>query len=451
MSTDKHRGVPSPSFAALREFARISKKSARLSLLAWPVQTSRTLLFNSGLDSFWNKERLHEIFTGCLEELSAELGPAYNHLFEKFGATLDFDRHIMPLPFEEIRKILDRHAPDWSHEFIVDKKSLFVTTLCQIHAAVDESGKRWFFKIIKPQAKQKLESSINALREIEAVLGAFRFIPKAAAMVTKVEELRRMFQREVDLKFEQRTLERLRSSAESDKQAALRFPAVLTRMSNEDVLVFECMDGFPLNLRALDWKRLEVTRKFNWSAQPIQASVLKAFELGLVRAENDTEKLVMMKDGSIGVRYGWSIATPDGSDRRQAAHLIRALYAGDLSDLKDVLTRGTQAHAKRTAKAFQEKTHEFDRRMGELSSLGLVSFVDRAETTFAYSEGLGLELPKGFMDIAKSLHSLEGIGKPLIVKRSTSNGGPFGYPVRTASQEIILNTPIARARRLYGR
>lgn len=445
------RGAPSPSFAALRELARVYKVFLKQSLFVWPSRYGSSFVIDSALDGFWSRARLSEIFDQCIHELQAQLGPAYQSLFSSDGrgAVDERDGTIEPVAFREITATLDDEAPEWSHEFILDRQPALCSPLFQIHNAVDEHGQRWQIKVIKASARERLDSTLYALREIEATLRPLRGAKVAADLLAQVEELRRSLQRAANLNNERRVLQRLKNKVDGDKRITLRFPKVHHRFGSESVLIYEALEGQALSLETFDPEQLDAKSKLSLARQPLQASVLKAFEIGLIRKLSDTQKLVVMKDGAIGVRQGWATLVSDGKDRGQAANLLRALYVNDFSHVNDVLATGSLRAPK------SRKSHGTDgpwqQKMKDLAKGSQsYSLVELAEVTFHYTKSLGIELPTGFVDTAKSLQSLEGIGKPLVATRmSTAFWGVTGRSV--VAHEFTLNSQIPRARRLHRR
>lgn len=448
---NQSRGAPSPSFAALRELARVYKVFLQQTLFAWPTRYSSSLVVDTALDKFWNKARLGEIFEQCIHELKAQLGPAYQKLFNfddhGFSDEVETRVEFNPVDFREITDTLDEWAPEWSLEFILERQPIHCATLFQVHNAVDENGQRWQIKVLKPSARKKMESSLHALREIEAALKPLRNMKAPANLLAQVEKIRRTLSRSADLNIERRVLLRLKNKIAGDNKTSLRLPKIHERFGSEAVMVYEAMEGQAFDPETFDASRLDATRKLSLLRQPLQASLLKAFEIGLIRSRADTSKLVLMKDGSIAVSRGWAAVVPDGTDRTQAANLLRAFYVNDFSPLSDLLSKRRVSKAKEkdaVADNWQQKLKDMSKGI-ENSSL-----VERAAFAIEHAEAAGIELPLGFLDTAKSLQSLEGIGKPLVaVMKSMPFIATTGRAV--VAHEIALNTQISRARRLHRR
>lgn len=443
-------GAPTPTFAALRELARVYKECLQQAFFVWPARYSGRLIFDSALDSAWKRDRFSEIFDQCLHDLKAELGPAYQNLFSSAAMEQDLNAlSAAAVPLKEITDALDEYVPEWSHELILERKPLQSTALFQIHAAVDERGDRWNVKVIKISAKKKLESTLHALKEIEKAFKPFRAIPKAQAFLKQIEDLRRTLSRAADLNVERRTLLRVKSRHEGDKKVTLRFPKIHERFASDSVLIYEAIAGQAISVDRFHADILEASKKMQLAPRPLQATVLKAFELGLIRNHHDLQKLVVMKDGAIGVSQGWNSLIADGKDRGQAANLLRALYVNDFSVVNEVI----EGSAARTLSFTRDHglSLSWQQRLNELSKSGIRSnFVDMAQATIFYTQSLGIELPPGFIDTAKSLQALEGVGKPLVAHRVSV---PFlGAGSRAvAAYDVAFNSQQPKARRLHRR
>ncbi len=440
------RGVSAPSFAVVRELARVYKECLQQTLFVWPSRYSNSLIFDSALDSFWKKSRLSEIFEPCLNELKAELGPAYQHFFAIPKANEVDVYGAAAVSLRDITVTLDECFPEWSHDFVIDREPILSAALYQIHGAVDQEGHRWLVKVIKLSAKAKMESTLHALREIELTLKPLRRAQYAARLVQQLETLRRSLYREADLSLERRILLRMKSKIETDKKFGLRFPRINDSFANESALIYESLEGISLDCDTFDSQKIELGDRAFLARRPIQASVLKAFEMGLIRGHQDTRNLVLMKDGMIGVRYGWTRVVPDGADRTQVADLLKIFYAGDFSNLSQEMERAFPRASKNKSNpdataAWQQRLKE---RVAESTEFSLLDF---AVLILNHAESLGIALPQGFIATAKLIHSLNGIGKTI---------SPQSLSVRyegrvTTVQAVDLNSHIARACRIHSR
>ncbi|RZA22651.1 MAG: hypothetical protein EOP10_14865 [Proteobacteria bacterium] len=205
----KLQGEISPAFAALREAARLYQAVMSQTLIAWPLICAKGILLSSGLEAPLRKQKFSDLFEECLADLEAEVGPLYSIVFSRVHGSnpLRFDS-TRASSTAAVRKILDAADTRWEQTFTLDPAPLYVTPLFQIHRLKDVDGKFWQLKVIKPSAREKLNSTLNALRDIESVLRPFKNLPKVSELWNKVETLRLKAQREADLRVERRTLQR---------------------------------------------------------------------------------------------------------------------------------------------------------------------------------------------------------------------------------------------------
>ncbi|MES2745470.1 MAG: hypothetical protein V4655_08580 [Bdellovibrionota bacterium] len=205
----KLQGETSPAFAALREAARLYQAVLSQTMIAWPLICAKGILLSSGLEAPLRKQKFSDLLDECLADLEAELGPLYSILFSKVHGSnpLRFDS-TRATSLAAVRKILDSADPRWEQTFTLDPAPLHVTPLFQIHRLKDMDGKFWQLKVVKPASREKLNSALNALRDIETALRPFKTLPKISELWNKVENLRLKAQREADLRVERRTLQR---------------------------------------------------------------------------------------------------------------------------------------------------------------------------------------------------------------------------------------------------
>lgn len=230
LTVTKLREESPPAFAALKEWLRIYRATLSQAFVAWPFIYTKGILLGSGLESPLRKVRLGDLYDHCLADLEAELGPLYGEVFERLHGKnpLRFDSS-RAVSIAEIKTMLDAYKPRWSYEFTLDSATLHTTPLFQIHRLKDVDGRLWHLKVIKPKAREKLSSALNALREIEGLLRPWRALPKVSETLSLIEGLRLKAQRQADLGIERRTLQR------AARQASV--PAVHPDFDHRDFLV----------------------------------------------------------------------------------------------------------------------------------------------------------------------------------------------------------------------
>jgi ubiquinone biosynthesis protein len=321
--------------------------------------------------------------------------------------------------------------------------------MAQVHAAVDESGREWVIKVIKPESKRRLEETLRALERIIVILKPMKLTLIGARTIRELEELIRALRREVHLDLEKKNLEKMRSRFDLKKLQVLRLPQTNDAFCTVNVLVIERFRGTPLVDVVEGRVELKPEQRKKLARKILQELLVQVFELGLFHGDPHAGNLMLLEDGSVGI-FDWGLTGElrDG-DRRHISGILKALLLADMQRLIDVLVaiaaehqvsikrQDVESEIRRVAQILQNH-----KQAGTQASLE-----ELLEAALKSSEQLGIPVPDGLLMMAKSLLTIEGLARGIDPEVSFAR---VAGPVLLKAARPSLGDVITMGRRLPG-
>lgn len=423
------------SLAIPLELTRVSTAWLKHGILGLPLTLSRALLKDPALEGPLSESRLFDLFGERTLKLFDELGPIYGKAGQVLLSRLSAPLHDIaetlrltrlykdwpPVPFAEVAELLDREIPEWRTELSVERHPLGVASLAQVHAATDREGRSWVVKVVKPQARRRLEETVAALEQTADLLDPLAVTSLSRRGLRELRELCLGFKRELSLTREGETIERVRDKLKARRQRLLIVPEVNARFSTDHVLVVERFVGTALSDVVSGKVALPDGFRQRLAKSMLSDLLIQVFELGLFHADPHAGNLILMENGSVGI-FDWGLAGELlESDRRHIAAILKAVLALDLERLIDALqTMGEEAGRSvgreeirkelKTVIALIKKGRENPTKKPSMQAL--------FEACLKGAERLGIPVPEGLLMMAKSLITIEGLAKGLDPKVS---------------------------------
>jgi len=150
--------------------------------------------------------------------------------------------HANPLPFSEIRAVLEENCPDLDEWFCeIDEIPVASASLAQVHAAVLKNGTRVALKIQRPGIVEIIETDIGVLQSlverIETVFPETRLYNP----VGMVDDFSQQIVKELDFTRDARNAGRMTRNFRNEP--GIRFPKIFWEYSSPQVLVMEFIEG----------------------------------------------------------------------------------------------------------------------------------------------------------------------------------------------------------------
>lgn len=278
-----------------------------------------------------------------------ELGPT----FVKFGQVLSTRPDLVPagfagelsklqdsaspLPFSEIRRVLDVELKGRTDELFsrMDEQPLGSASMAQAHRAKLKTGESVVVKVQRPGIRPTLSVDIEILREVadlmeEHIEGLKKHRPRRA-----VEELIRKLESELDFCREAANTERFAAQFEGDPW--IRVPRIYREATTSKVITLEFVDGVKASLVPGDGNRgldpVEVARR-------LAVLVLRQiFVHGFFHADPHPGNVMILPGNVICfVDYG-QMGYLDGAEREDFADMLAGVAKRDAAHVAQALSR----------------------------------------------------------------------------------------------------------------
>ncbi|WP_141735595.1 ABC1 kinase family protein [Oligoflexus tunisiensis] len=420
-------GAAAQHLALAREITCIYKQLLFSGGIALPLRVSRAFLMEPGIDPFWSEKRILELVGDVALACFNSLGPVYGKLGQIALSRLDDEGQQLAqkmqltrlygawpaIPFEEIEAILDEEIPDWQQEFVVEPHPLGVASMAQVHAAVDEEGREWVIKVIKPESCRRLEETLRALEQIVTLTSPLKLTSVGSKTIRELQDLIRSLRREVQLDLEKKNLDRMQERLDSKKQQVLRLPKTFDRFCTPNVLVMERFRGASLVDVVEGRMTLNAEQRKKLARRILQELLVQVFEIGLFHADPHAGNLMLLEDGCVGL-FDWGLTGELREvDRRHISGILKALLMADMQRLIDVLVNIGEEHDVHCERADVEaELRKVSSLIQEHREAGTqASMEELLEAALRGSENLGIPVPDGLLMMAKSLLTIEGLAR----------------------------------------
>jgi ubiquinone biosynthesis protein len=419
--------TPVKHFALAQELFQIYRGLFLEGAIKTPIRFSKNLLIDSGLEPVWSEQRFLDLVGDMILRYFDALGPVYGKAgqvalsrlsgeWKKRAEQLRLSRlygdwpHI---PFQQIETILDEEVPEWHQSLVVEPYPIGVASMAQVHRATDEQGRRWVIKIIKPQAKRRLNETLDAMEQMLGVAKPLEVTSSGKRALRETRELIVALRQETELDREKLNIDRMREKLAQRKQQVLRLPETLDPFCTKNVLTVEMFDGTALSDVISGQANIPRDLRKKLAKKVLQEMLVQVFELGLFHGDPHAGNLILLKDGTVGV-FDWGLTGElVDSDRRHISSLLKAVMGGNMEKLIDALEEMAL-----------ESEVDVDRSEIEAEIRGLSQYVNdcRAEgkkptlqelleRSLKSAETLQIPVPDGLLMMAKSLLTIEGLAR----------------------------------------
>ncbi|OYD09040.1 ABC1 kinase family protein [Paludifilum halophilum] len=159
---------------------------------------------------------------------------------------------VRPLPFEEIRTILEQELGEISDHFAeIEETAIAAASIGQVHRAILYNGDTVAVKVQRPRISTIIETDLSILRDIAALAEQRVEWAEQHQVSEVVEELARSVQEELDYTSEARHADKIRKQFTEEKH--LYIPPIYWNLTTSRVLTMEYIHGIKLTrLESLD-------------------------------------------------------------------------------------------------------------------------------------------------------------------------------------------------------
>lgn len=204
--------------------------------------------------------------------------------------------HVKPVPFSEIREVLEENCPDCDEKFWnIDEIPVASASIAQVHSAFLKDGTRVALKIQRPNISEIIETDIDILRSmaerIETVFPEIRVYNP----VGMVDDFAHQILKELDFTRDARNVDRMARNFRD--VPGIRFPKIYWEHTTPHVMVMDYIEGVriddPEAITAMGFVPHEIgVRGFN-------AYLKMIFEDGYFHGDPHPGNLLVTKEGDI--------------------------------------------------------------------------------------------------------------------------------------------------------
>jgi len=293
----------------------------------------------------------------------------------------------------------------------IEYESMAAASIAQAHRATLQDGTEVLLKVLRPGVEEELDADIEILRALAGFVEK-RFADLGYSPTQVLEQFERQVRREIDLRLELRSIQRMARAFEHDDR--LRFPAVYPDRSTRRVLCMEHIHGVLLTEREEGTFSAEERREI--VAIGSDAVFRQCFELGFFHADPHPGNIIVVRE-SDGLRFCFidygMMGHIDPRSAELLADLVQGTIGGDLDRVIDVVVELASATPNIAEnRAFRADAWEFISRFqhATLADLQMGALLDEF---FSKIRRNGLRVPADIVYLIKAITTIEGVGEAI--------------------------------------
>ncbi|KYZ74902.1 hypothetical protein AXX12_15075 [Anaerosporomusa subterranea] len=211
-----------------------------------------------------------------LPAMLEELGPTFIKLGQFFSSRPDIvplfvtdalqrlQEQVTPVPFERIQEVISENLPDYKEWFVsIEPEPLGVASIAQAHMAILQDGRKVVIKVRKPEVINQIELDLMVLQKIVGFLADQPEVYKLLDIENSFAIFSHSLRKEIDFAVEAGNIQMF--SRLLGGEGLARVPQVEWRLSNENILTMEFIEGISIEEAAIKQDltvRRELARKF---------------------------------------------------------------------------------------------------------------------------------------------------------------------------------------------
>ncbi|SHG60720.1 2-octaprenylphenol hydroxylase [Thermosyntropha lipolytica DSM 11003] len=193
-----------------------------------------------------------------LRHLFEDLGPTYIKLGQLLSTRPDIlnkeyikeleklQNNVPPFPFDVLRSICQEEGIDIEEDFIYfNPQPLAAASIAQVHEAVLKNGEKVILKVQRPGIRKIIETDLEILREISAVLEKRTSWGRLYKITEIVDELSEALLNELDFRKEALNADKFYQNFQRDKNVLI--PRIYWEYSSSRILTMQYLEGIKIS------------------------------------------------------------------------------------------------------------------------------------------------------------------------------------------------------------
>jgi len=349
-----------------------------------------------------------------------DLGPT----FIKIGQVLSTRHDLIPSDWvEEFRKLQNRCPQvDFAiikeiliKEFDDDQLSLFsyieetalaAASLAQVHRVILADGRTAVVKVLRPGVRNTVEADIEVMSKLAQFVER-HFAELGYSPVAIVNEFSRELKREVHLKIEARSTDRLRNLFADDER--IDFPEVYWECSTDNVLTMEEITG--QLLADITPEAIDEHERIRVVSVGADAVFKQCFEFGFFHADPHPGNIFLRDDGSICFIDCGMTGYIDRKTSEQLADLVSGVASADLDRVLSASGKLANIHPSLLEdRSFRADAWDFVSQF-ENTRLDRLDVGTLLERFFELLGRYKIRCPSDIVFLIKAITTIEGVGE----------------------------------------
>jgi ubiquinone biosynthesis protein len=203
--------------------------------------------------------------------------------------------HAKPVPFSEIRVVLEENTPNIDELFCIDETPVASASIAQVHSAVLKDGTRIALKIQRPGIGEIIETDIGILQSLAERVETVFPETRMYNPVGMVDDFAHQIVKELDFTRDARNAERMARNFRGVPK--IRFPKIYWEYTCPKVMAMEFIEGVriddPEAITAMGLDPHEI------GVRGFQAYLKMIFEDGFFHGDPHPGNLLVTKEGDI--------------------------------------------------------------------------------------------------------------------------------------------------------
>ena len=352
-----------------------------------------------------------------------ELGPTFIKLGQLLSTRADMfppeyleefkklQNRVSPIPFEEIRAVIERELQHPISEVFVsiEEESLAAASVAQVHLAQSTEGEWIVLKVIRPGIDKKIREDIRLMYYFARKLENAFEIGQIIGFTNLIKEFEKNIFRELDMYVEAGNTERFFENFKDSREISI--PRVHWEYTSKSVLAMEYIEGIELD-------RIDKIRAHGIDPQEIAMIGLRSFsrqlmEFGLFHADPHPGNTIIMYDGRVSLLDFGIIGYLDEKTMLEIANVFLGYAEHNYDMVMDALV---------DADIINEETvnlNNFRDDLRDISepfygrSLQTISVKDVYDQVMQLLRKYHIRLPRNLMLLFKTFIQVEALGKIL--------------------------------------
>jgi len=236
--------------------------------------------------------------------------------------------NVAPLPFEEIKKIIEEKSnQELKNKLkLIDEKPVASASIAQVHTGVLKDGTKVVLKIQRPNIREIIQTDMEILSDLAKIVKKYLKDQLAVDPTLVVKEFNKMIINELNFLHEGRNILKFKNYFKNEP--TIYIPTYFQELSNENIIVMEYIDG----IKHVNREKL-IKHGLNpeiIARNAIRLSMMQIFDFGFFHADPHAGNIIILKNNVISLIDFGNIGYIDQETMGYLADLLIGYIKNDI-------------------------------------------------------------------------------------------------------------------------